>query len=98
MAGILTTGNLLQVLGVPLALGGQWPEHSDRERDFRVILTHDVWQRSFGGRPDVIGKTITLDHAPGYVIQGGFSVIPLLEPLAYGMAVLALGGVVMVAS
>ena len=68
------------------------------ENAISVILTHDVWQRSFGGRPDVIGKTITLDHAPGYVIQGAFSVIPLLEPLAYGMAVLALGGVVMVAS
>lgn len=67
---ILTTGNLMDVLGVPLALGGQWPEHSNRERDFRVILTHAVWQRSFGGRPDVVGKTITLDHAPGYVIHG----------------------------
>lgn len=67
---ILTTGNLMDVLGVPLALGGQWPEHSNRDRDYRVILTHAVWQRSFGGRPDVVGKTITLDHAPGYVIHG----------------------------
>ena len=67
---ILTTGNLMDVLGVPLALGGRWPEHSNRERDFRVILSHAVWQRSFGGRPDVIGKTITLDHAPGYTIHG----------------------------
>jgi putative ABC transport system permease protein len=67
---ILTTGNLMEVLGIPLSLGGQWPEHSNRERDFRVILTHAVWQRSFGGRPDVVGQTITLDHAPGYVIHG----------------------------
>jgi putative ABC transport system permease protein len=67
---ILTTGNLMDVLGVPLALGGQWPEHSNRDRDYRVILTHTVWQRSFGGKPDVVGKTITLDHAPGYVIHG----------------------------
>lgn len=67
---ILTTGNLMDVLGVPLALGGQWPQHSNRDRDFRVILTHAVWQRSFGGSRDVVGKTITLDHAPGYVIHG----------------------------
>ncbi|HYP14911.1 MAG TPA: ABC transporter permease [Bryobacteraceae bacterium] len=67
---ILTTGNLLHVLGLPLTLGGPWPEHSNRERDFRVILSYEIWQRSFGGRADVIGKTITLDHAPGYVIHG----------------------------
>jgi putative ABC transport system permease protein len=67
---ILTTGNLMSVLGIPLALGGPWPEHSNRDRDFRVILSHAVWQRSFGGRADVIGKTITLDHAPGYVVHG----------------------------
>lgn len=30
---ILTTGNLMDVLGVPLALGGQWPQHSNRPRD-----------------------------------------------------------------
>lgn len=67
---ILTTGNLLDVLGVQPALGGAWPEHSNRERDYRVILSHAVWQRAFGGRTDVVGKTITLDHAPGYVIHG----------------------------
>jgi macrolide transport system ATP-binding/permease protein len=34
------------------------------------VLTYGVWQRSFGGRRDIIGKTITLDNSPGYVIQG----------------------------
>lgn len=67
---ILTTGNLMEVLGVPLALGGPWPEHSNRERDFRVILSHEVWLRAFGGQREVLGRTITLDHAPGYVIHG----------------------------
>ena len=67
---ILTTGNLFEVLGVPLALGEKWPQPHDRTRDYRVILTYGVWQRCFGGRPDIVGKTITLDHAPGYVIHG----------------------------
>ncbi len=67
---ILTTGNLFDVLGLPLALGNRWVPSADRNRDFRVILTYDIWQSVFGGRPDVIGKTITLDHAPGYEIAG----------------------------
>lgn len=67
---ILTTGNLFDVLGVPLALGNRWVPSADRQRDFRIILTYDIWQSVFGGRPDVIGKTVTLDHAPGYEIAG----------------------------
>jgi hypothetical protein len=66
----LTTGNLFDLLGVPLALGSTWPQLLDRTRDARVVLTYGVWQRAFGGRRDVIGKTITLDDSPGYVIQG----------------------------
>jgi hypothetical protein len=37
---ILTTGNLFDVLGVPLNVGNKWPDQSDRERDYRVILTY----------------------------------------------------------
>jgi putative ABC transport system permease protein len=67
---ILTTGNLFDVLGLPLALGNRWTPSADRNRDFQVILTYDIWQTAFGGRADVVGKTITLDHAPGYEIAG----------------------------
>jgi putative ABC transport system permease protein len=67
---ILTTGNLFEVLGVPLALGSSWPQPLDRTRDYRIVLTHGVWQRRFGGRPDIVGTTITLDHSPGYRIDG----------------------------
>jgi putative ABC transport system permease protein len=67
---ILTTGNLFDVLGAPLAVGGTWPQTLDRTRDARVVLTYGVWQRSFGGRRDIVGKVITLDHIGGYVIQG----------------------------
>jgi putative ABC transport system permease protein len=67
---VLTTGNLFEVLGVPFEVGGKWPEIFDRQRDYRVFLTHGVWQRAFGGSRDVVGKTIPLDHAPGYVIHG----------------------------
>lgn len=67
---VLTTGNLFDVLGAPLALGAKWPDAFDRERDYRVILSYGVWQSTFGGRGDVVGKKIALDHAPGYEIHG----------------------------
>lgn len=67
---ILTTGNLFEVLGVSLAAGSKWPEFTDRQRDYRVVISHGVWQRSFGGAPNVVGRTISLDHATGYTIHG----------------------------
>ncbi|HEY7560974.1 MAG TPA: ABC transporter permease, partial [Gaiellaceae bacterium] len=53
-----------------LALGHPWPDLADRQRDFRVILSHPVWTRAFGARPDAVGRTIALDHAPGYEVMG----------------------------
>jgi putative ABC transport system permease protein len=67
---ILTTGNLFEVLGVPLTIGSKWPLPQDLTRDYRVILSYNVWQRCFGGRRDIVGKSITLDHATGYLIHG----------------------------
>ncbi|MCB1019714.1 MAG: ABC transporter permease [Acidobacteria bacterium] len=67
---VLTTGNLFEVLGSPLVIGSPWPQAIDRDRDYRVILTHEVWQSAFGGARDIVGKKITLDHAAGYEIHG----------------------------
>jgi putative ABC transport system permease protein len=67
---VLTTGNLFEVLGVPLEMGAKWPDAANRERDYRVILSHGVWQSAFGGSRDVVGSKISLDHAEGYEIHG----------------------------
>jgi hypothetical protein len=53
-------------LGVPLARGTKWPDHSDRERDYRVVLNHDVWKNKFAGA-DIVGKSITLITPPATV-------------------------------
>ena len=66
----LTTQNLFDVLGVPLLRGSAWPESYDRERSFGIVLNHGVWQRAFGGDPDVLGARITLDGAPNYTVFG----------------------------
>jgi len=67
---ILTTGNLFEVLGVPLAAGAPWPENLDRDRGYSVVVSEDIWRRRFDARPNVAGETVTLDHAPGYTVHG----------------------------
>src|SRR5919109_405615 len=53
LAAVLVSRDLFNTLGVPLLHGGLWPETYDRERNFGVILTYDLWRRRFGGDPNV---------------------------------------------
>jgi predicted permease len=66
----LTTRNLFDVLGAPLLFGDVWPESYDRERSFGIVLNHGVWQRAFGGDRTLLGRKLTLDGAPNYVVFG----------------------------
>ena len=46
--------------------------HSKRKRGFSgwlVAFFHGLWQESFGGDPDVLGRSMTLDGVP-YTIVG----------------------------
>ncbi len=45
------------------------PEEQEDGKDFVVILGHGLWQRSFGGDPNVIGKTVLLNSRP-YTVVG----------------------------
>ncbi|HEY7700184.1 MAG TPA: ABC transporter permease, partial [Vicinamibacteria bacterium] len=65
-----TTRNLFDVLGVPLLTGDVWPESYDRERSFGIVLNDGLWRRAFGGDRSILGKKITLDGAPNYVVFG----------------------------
>jgi hypothetical protein len=66
----IATANIFDVLGVPLLLGDPWPTSYDRSRQFAVVISHGLWTRRFGQRRDIVGQTLTLDGAPGYVIHG----------------------------
>ena len=58
-------------LGVP-ALLGRWLIYSDAPEDQDpqrvVVLTHEFWQRRFGGDPGVVGRTLQLDHQTYQVV------------------------------
>jgi len=85
------SGGVLETLNVP-AFTGQWLTAADQDAHGlgRVMLSYGYWQRRFGGDPDVVGRTITVD-SQSRVIAGvmprGFKVVnydfDLLVPLAF---------------
>src|ERR1043166_6484697 len=58
------SANFLNVLGFQPALGRNFTTTEDQPNGPRVaIIGHDFWQHNLGGRPDVLGQTLTLDDA-----------------------------------
>jgi putative ABC transport system permease protein len=65
--GLIVTPGLLETLGVRPALGRLFvPEDAAPEARSRAfILSHDLWQRRYGGDPDVVGRDIGLGQVVG---------------------------------
>jgi putative ABC transport system permease protein len=64
------TANFLPTLGITPLMGRGFLEDEDRPGGNHVaIITHDFWQRRFGGDPQVIGRNLTLDGST-YTIVG----------------------------
>ena len=85
--GFLVTGNFLDVLGVKPALGRGFADDEDQPgKDSVAILTHGLWQRRFGGDPEIVNKTITLNGVARTVIgvmPQGFNYPAGVEVLAH---------------
>ncbi len=61
-AGAHVSSGFFRTLGVAPMLGRDFrPEEDGRDAGRTVILSHAAWQKRFGGRQDVLGKTVTLD-------------------------------------
>jgi putative ABC transport system permease protein len=81
---------LFETLRVSPILGRTFTLNEDRpEEDAVVILGYDLWQRSFGGNPNVVGQKITLSSSSRTIIgvmPRGFrfpDVSDLWVPLAF---------------
>jgi predicted permease len=69
-AGRRCTANLFAVLGVKPALGRDFaPGEDERGAAPVVMISAELWQRWFGGAPDVAGKSLTVDGR-NYTIVG----------------------------
>lgn len=63
------TAQFFDVLGVSPVHGRAFNRDEDMLGNHRVVLLgHDVWHDRFGGRPDIVGHTITLNGLPHQVI------------------------------
>jgi predicted permease len=68
--GLRMSEGMFQLLGVPAARGRVFlPEDFRHGKDNVVVIGYGLWQRRFGGAPDVAGKSVVLDGAT-YSIVG----------------------------
>jgi putative ABC transport system permease protein len=69
LQGYRVTPGFFETLGVSLPRGrGFLAEEGRPGQDRRLVLGHDLWQRSFGGDGDVVGGTVTVDGEPYEVV------------------------------
>ncbi|HEV8188139.1 MAG TPA: ABC transporter permease, partial [Pyrinomonadaceae bacterium] len=69
LQGFQVTANLFDALGVKPIMGRNFTEEENQPgKDAVVIITHSLWQRRFGGDPEILNKTITVNTVTRKVI------------------------------
>jgi len=70
MHGELVSGSYFRVLGVGATLGRVLTEEDDGAEDAHpvCVISYDLWQKKFGGAPDVLNKAILLDARPFQIV------------------------------
>jgi predicted permease len=64
-----STHGLFEVLGVQPMLGRTYTaEEATEGGPSVVVLSHGLWQRRFGGTPDILGRTMQVDGYPNEII------------------------------
>jgi putative ABC transport system permease protein len=83
VAGANVTPSLFRALGVRPLLGRTFlPEDEGREARSVVLLSYGLWQRRFGGDPNVVGKTVKL-NGPPYTVVGVLPPDFIISPRRY---------------
>src|SRR5262249_56422082 len=66
------TGNLWSVLGVKPLIGRVFNDEDDWNGVRVAVISYGLWQRRYGGSPDVLGRKIDVNDTP-YEVIGGLS-------------------------
>src|SRR4029453_18068113 len=64
--GYLATGNYFDALGVSPAIGRFFTQQEDQQAGSAplAVLSYDTWQARFGGRADIVGRSIDINGSP----------------------------------
>ncbi len=70
LSGLMVSHQYFSVLGITPAQGRAFLPGEDQEPEGEpvVVLSHGLWQRRFGGDPQLLGKTLLLNDVPHTVI------------------------------
>src|SRR2546423_6637695 len=69
LTGSLVTQDYFKVLGERPLLGRTFTkEDAAANAKATVVLSHDLWQKQFGGRREIVGESVTLNDVPHEVI------------------------------
>jgi putative ABC transport system permease protein len=69
LQGASVTANFFDAIGVQPTMGRVFVvENETPGKDAVVVISHDLWQRRFGGAGDILGRTISLGGRPHEVI------------------------------
>ena len=73
LTALSVSASVFRVLGVTPDVGRVFTEEDERRRDPVVVLSHEFWQRRFGGDRNVTGRPITLNDA-------SFTILGVMPP------------------
>jgi predicted permease len=62
------SANLFPLLAVKPVLGRTFTPADEQQRERVAVLSYGLWQRRFGGSPDIIGKTVEINSRNTQVI------------------------------
>jgi putative ABC transport system permease protein len=67
--GFLVTANFLDTTGMKPIMGRNFlPEENQPGKGAVAVITHSLWQRRFGGDPNILNKTITINSITRTVV------------------------------
>ncbi len=68
VAATRVSSGFFEVLGFQPLLGRTFTRDEERPGVRKVVISHRLWQRRFGGDPAIVGQPLTLDGEPTTVI------------------------------